>query len=99
MITCGVSRCRVHVKNREPFNAGNVYARALPGNRYAVYSYGEHFPLYIHVPGEGWYRNTDSYSATTSKHRSQCNPCEPCTDMDTTGMRILANGGHLTPAA
>ena len=36
---------------------------------YVVYSYGEHFPMYVYDHGvELWFGNADKYSPTTSKN-------------------------------
>ena len=61
-----------YVQNKEVFQGSNMYAKYV-GNKYVVYSYGNHFPMYVfyHVR---WYRNTDKYSVTTSKHQSQAMP-------------------------
>lgn len=57
-------------RSRRPFDASSVYARRLSLG-YVVYSYGEHFPLFIFSSESGiWYVNADRYSATTSRHRS-----------------------------
>ena len=67
---------RRYVQNREEFIGSNTYAEwrghMLP-HRYVVYSYGEHWPLFVYEDGK-WYENEDKYSPTTSKHRSQLRP-------------------------
>lgn len=81
------SGCGAQVGRRMPFTANNIFAVVVAGDesegqftdRYIVYSYGEHFPMYI---WEGmrdgsmgtWYRNTDKWGVTTSKHQSQAYP-------------------------
>lgn len=70
---------RRYVQNREEFKGSNTCAEwrghILP-NRYVVYSYGEHWPLFIYQDGK-WYENADKYSRTTSKHHGQLHPlCE-----------------------
>jgi len=42
---------------------------------YVVYSYGEHFPIYIYdSKRDEWYGNSDKYSRSTSKHQNQAYP-------------------------
>jgi len=74
---------RGYVRQRKAFNGSNTYARltrAAASTIYTVYSYGEHFPIYVAETPDGtphltyWYRNTDKYSASTSKHQSQLDP-------------------------
>jgi hypothetical protein len=78
---CGNYEARSRVQSRTPFTANNLYGvRAGTSNEpmYIVYSYGEHWPLFIyHEPTDTWFENSDKYSVTTSKHRSQSHPlCE-----------------------
>jgi len=44
---------------------------------YVVCSYGVHYPMWIYdfLTGQ-WFGNYDKYSRTTSKHRTQTQPCE-----------------------
>jgi hypothetical protein len=96
--------CRSYVQNRHSFIGSNLYAEhRLVGNyphsdcrHYTVYSYGYHYPMYIHVPDVGWFENEDKYSMTTSKHRSQAHPH---TDTDTfklstNAMKFLDDRGY-----
>lgn len=57
---------------------------------YAVFSYGEHFPIYAFRAGQ-WFRNKDKYSVTTSKHQSQARPWDVShfTDLDTDGIKAV----------
>jgi len=70
---------RRYVQNHEEFIGSNTYAEwrgPVMRRRYVVYSYGEHWPLFVYEDGK-WYENADKYSPTTSKHRSQLHPlCE-----------------------
>lgn len=70
--------CRCYVLSLQEFRCyGSLYARwetASDGTRmYAVYSYGEHWPLFVNHDGT-WYENSERYSVTTSKHRSLTHP-------------------------
>lgn len=67
--------CRPFVQQLKPFKANNIYAEFADASKqiYVVYSYGNHWPLYINVGGK-WYWNTDKYGTTTSKHSGQASP-------------------------
>jgi hypothetical protein len=65
-------RSRSYVQDRLPFKANNLFA-VNKGNKYIVYSYGVHFPLFLFSNGI-WYENQDKYSVTTSKHKTQSHP-------------------------
>ena len=80
------------VSRQVVFRGSNTYSERN-GVQYVVYSYGEHFPLYLWVndtrdgqtPEGVWYENSQRYSSSTSKHRSQLRPtwksgmyCETC---------------------
>lgn len=67
---------RVFVRELVPFTGNNLYAE----NRrqlYVVFSYGEHWPLWVYDrTKDRWYENSDKYSSTTSKHKSQTRPID-----------------------
>ena len=90
---------RLYVETLTPFIGSNLFAE-FRTDRYVVYSYGSHFPLFIYSRlTNRWYANSDRYSQTTSKHRSQCYPFntdKPPMDIDTTGMQLLASEGFLS---
>lgn len=77
---------RPFVKSRVPFQGNSLYGRTWMANPssiaegdhgYAVFSYGEHWPLFVAVTLGGrvvWFENKDRHSVTTSKHRSQTHP-------------------------
>lgn len=69
-----VTRNNAHlfVEDRAAFDGSNLYGRAF-GDSYVVFSYGEHWPLYIYHEGK-WYENCDSASRTTSRHRTVARP-------------------------
>lgn len=67
---------RREVQNRWEFKGANMSGQWIGHEAttgYVVYSYGRHWPLFIYFDGK-WYENADSYSVTTSKHRSQLHP-------------------------
>ena len=60
------------VESRIAFKGSHLFAE-YQAQVYVVYSYGYHFPIYAYKGGQ-WYRNTDRYSVSTSKHQSQSRP-------------------------
>jgi hypothetical protein len=90
---------RRYVETLTPFIGSNLFAE-FRTDRYVVYSYGVHFPLFIysHLTSR-WYSNSDKYSVSTSKQRTQCTPFntdKPLVYLDGDQMRLLASGGFLT---
>jgi hypothetical protein len=96
---------REYVLQRKPFDGSNLYARQRTlvtsddtVTWYTVYSYGEHYPMFIHINGH-WFENDDGYSRTTSKHRSQCYPHGSDTfPLSTQWMKVLAEQGYVALA-
>ena len=68
---------RPFVQACKDFQGANLYAVHVNG-QYVVYSYGEHWPLFIYDPRNNtWFENADKYGCTTSKHHGQAHPhCE-----------------------
>lgn len=61
---------------------------------FAVYSYGEHFPLYVYVfELDKWFGNNEKYSVTTSKHTSQSHPHCEVTYMSCANLKNLISRG------
>jgi hypothetical protein len=93
------AKCRTLVQERQPFNGNNLFAVHIYGSaplnltdRYVVYSYGSHFPLFVWQDGV-WFENQDRYSVSTSKHRSQAHPHTTTVPMTTNAMiRIVQDG-------
>ena len=90
---------RRFVQDRQPFTGNNLFALSLPARpeinlpeRYVVYSYGAHWPLFICESGV-WYENNDRYSPTTSKHRTQSHPHQPTVPMTSSAMCRIAEDG------
>ena len=78
-IRCSNREARRHVQNHRSFRGNNLYANWVVVSHdeylYVVYSYGEHWPLFIyHEPTDTWFENLERHSVTTSKHRSQAHP-------------------------
>ena len=64
--------CRSYVERKEEFKGSNLYAEKI-GKIYVVYSYGEHYPMFLFRKNK-WYENSDGSSRSTSKQRSQARP-------------------------
>ena len=66
---------RRYVQNLEEFQGSHTFGQwnTVGGERYVVYSYGQHWPLFIYEGGK-WYENADKYSRTTSRHHGQLHP-------------------------
>ena len=96
---------RQYVKRIHPFQGNNLFATYFcvnpssgdPGDSgYAVFSYGQHWPLFIsiHINGKDvWFENEERHSVTTSKHRSQTHPHCPTVLLSTAWMLRLYRGG------
>ena len=99
---------RPFVQQRHPFKGNNLYGTYFCSNPssiemghsgFVVYSYGEHWPLFIAmtlVPygPDVWFENKDRHSVTTSKHRSQTHPHQPTTLLSTEHMLLLRRKGY-----
>ena len=59
------------VAQHSAFKGNSIYAKVV-GPFYAVYSYGEHFPIAIRqrTNDDPWLVNEDKFSQTTSRHQS-----------------------------
>lgn len=74
------NQARRLVQKCEPFrnNNGTMYGtpKSAYGDKwYVVYSYGDHWPMYIKdMVADHWYANKDKASRTTSRHASQACP-------------------------
>lgn len=102
---------REFVQKQHPFEGNNLFAqfhtkkgKDVEGNVthtgmwYAVYSYGDHWPLFIHAE-DTWFENEDKHgSRTTAKHRSQTHPHVPTVLLSAQWMLRLAKGGYAAIA-
>ena len=82
----------VAAKEEFKSNNGTLYAEWRGPDKYVVFSYGEHYPMYIWVRDSGWFENQDPYSVTTSRHKGHCRPTNCTTSLNTEAMRALAKG-------
>jgi hypothetical protein len=72
-----VQNCRQYVERRVPFHTSNkqLFGYWAPSGVYAVFSYGQHWPLFVYEPTTSkWFANEDKYGTTTSKHYSKAHP-------------------------
>lgn len=90
-------KCRDCVQSRKPFIASNLFGKFTTGNTFVVYSYGEHWPLFIHSEGV-WFENEDSCSVSTARHKSQAHPQRTTILLSLHWMKQLANGGYTAIA-
>lgn len=90
------AEARKFVKTRISFITNNktLYSEQRETG-YVVYSYGNHFPLFVYEPiSARWYENEDKYSRTTSMHRSKAHPHTETYPLSTSGMINLINEGY-----
>ena len=90
-------KCREYVQKLQLFhNSGSNHRHPKGatlwseqrGDIYVVFSYGDHWPLYVNWKGV-WFKNKDKYGPTTSKHSSQVNPFVPAVPMEQCLMVLL----------
>lgn len=81
---------RPYVQERKPFtnSNGQLFGRWEAPLLYVVYSYGEHWPLFVH-DGFDWYENEERYSPTTSKHRTQTHPFRETIKVSRNALRAM----------
>lgn len=93
---------RRHVTSLTPFMGSNLFSVAYD-DLYVVYSYGPHFPIYIHSGiSRCWYANRDKWSLTTSRHQSLTRPFVADSDavwLSTEAMKVLAKDGFTALVA
>lgn len=89
-----------YVDCQEPFQTNNktLFARKRDG-LYVVYSYGEHFPLYVYDFVSGvWFGNGDRYSVTTTRHKTHARPQGEITWCSTDYLRGMIVAGSYASA-
>ena len=69
-----------------------------------MYSYGEHFPIYVAEVGDNgevhWYENDGKWSRSTTRHQQQARPSYvKFTPMNVGAMQCLARHGIAGVAA
>jgi hypothetical protein len=100
-------QARGYVQELKPFTASNIFAewitvkyregeveRWMDRKVYAVFSYGRHWPLFVYDgQAEVWFENTERYSNTTSRHRSQAHPLRPTIACDVATIKEVLTVG------
>ena len=95
---------REYVRRRAQFKASNMFTdeRVLGESvLYIVYSYGEHFPMFIAETTADnkthWYANQEKWSRSTTRHQSQAHPPYDIqtVPMNTEQMKLIARGGLM----
>jgi hypothetical protein len=82
-------KCRSFVQDCIPFhNSNKQLFGEQRGELYVVYSYGYHWPMYANWKGI-WFRNTEKFSRTTTKHDSQTNPLVPTVPLSKLDLEFL----------
>jgi hypothetical protein len=94
-----VSECRSYVERRVPFHTSNkqLFGYWTSSGVYAVFSYGQHWPLFIYEPTTNkWFANEDMGGTTTSKHYSKAHPFNvpTPTKLSCTAMKTLVAVGY-----
>lgn len=92
-------QARELVLNKQEFKTSNgtiFGTHNLLADTYTVYSYGEHFPMYVYDYRMcEWYGNGDKYSPTTTRHQSTCRPPNVSHWVDTKTLQSLAEVGVM----
>jgi hypothetical protein len=89
---------RQYVKARKVFHGSNIFAEIRSNGIYVVWSYGYHWPLFVHTQGM-WFENSEKYSQTTSVHRSKCHPHCDTVGLSKANMQKLIDSGYVTLVA
>ena len=93
-----VGECRQYVDRRVPFHTTNkqLFGYWCASGVYAVFSYGQHWPLFVYEPTTcKWFANEDKYGTTTSKHYGKAHPfATPTTKLSCTAMKKLVAVGY-----
>jgi len=87
---------RDYVRNGVPFqnSNGQLFGRWETAKLFVVYSYGEHWPLFVWDDGI-WLENEDKCSPTTSRHHTQAHPHKETTKVSRNALRAIVTE-HIT---
>lgn len=68
---------------------------------YTVYSYGEHYPMYVYDRTvDRWYGNGDRSTQTTNRHKKLLEPCDGVHQyVDTHRLKSIAYNGIIQTVA
>jgi hypothetical protein len=97
-----VGECRQYVERRVPFHTTNkqLFGYWCTSGVYAVFSYGQHWPLFVYEPTTSrWFANEDKYGTTTSKHYGKAHPFHVTPiHLSCTAMKKLVAAGYTALA-
>jgi hypothetical protein len=83
------------VDRMDEFTASNIFAeweRVEGRSLYIVYSWGKHYPMYINIRGD-WYGNSDYYSISTQRHKTQARPTGHVRYLSTESLKRIIRRG------
>jgi hypothetical protein len=87
---------RIEVQRKQEFVGSNIFGEHVE-DRYVVYSYGKHWPLYVYDYETGqWFENEGSYSTTTSRHRNQLRPSANTVKVPANVINAIAKFGYTS---
>lgn len=91
-------QARDRVQALSEFQANNIFGQWVKGQdgmlRYVVFSYGQHWPMFIYdTQTHQWFSNASKYSRTTSKHHGQAHPHTDTTPLHVDDMVKVAHAG------
>lgn len=93
-----VGECRQYVERTAAFHTSNkqLFGYWCESGVYAVFSYGQHWPLFVYEPKtRQWFANEDKYGTTTSKHYGKAHPFGvSITALSCTAMKKLVAVGY-----
>jgi hypothetical protein len=97
--------CVELVRKKEPFTFTNIFAtmrnhsKELPPT-YTVYSYGNHYPMYVYdYEACQWYGNADKSTRTTERHKNLVQPYSVAQWVDTETLRLISMEGIVNTTA
>tara|TARA_Y100001951_G_C11288607_1_gene270538 strand:- start:2009 stop:2311 length:303 start_codon:yes stop_codon:yes gene_type:complete len=100
MVKISNYKCSELVSQKVEFNANNVFARSYTDKNsncvlYVVYSYGEHFPMYVYdFKSNQWLENGNKYSVSTSKQQTQARPTTDTIKKDTNELKQIIRNSY-----
>tara|TARA_R110000764_G_scaffold21460_1_gene54227 strand:- start:1334 stop:1672 length:339 start_codon:yes stop_codon:yes gene_type:complete len=92
------AKARKHVQRRTAFEGTNLFGvrrKADSGDRYVVYAFGTHWPIFV-CDGGVWYQNdtVKPYdSVVVNKMVEQIHPIKETTKLDVETLRLVATRG------
>jgi hypothetical protein len=102
-----LDECVELTRKKEEFKFNNVYALYREANAlriepstYTVYSYGQHYPMYVYdYEACQWYGNEDKSTPTTQRHKSRFKPYSVAQWVSTETLMSIALHGIVQTSA